>query len=87
MEKNLNGILAHATDFMNYCGNIIVSWKLLEHACLAKREIENADEEKKKYLQSKIDDFKVYSQYQLTRNIGISNSILNFDEDLTKITL
>ncbi len=88
MEKNENGILAHATDFLNYCGNLVLSWLLLEHAIVASKELKSASsDEDKKYYQSKIDDFKVFCQYQLTRNIGLANSILNFDEDLTKITV
>ncbi|EQC52244.1 acyl-CoA dehydrogenase C-terminal domain-containing protein [Bacteriovorax sp. DB6_IX] len=62
------------------------SWLLLEHACLASEELKNAaSEDDKKFYQSKIDDFKVFCQYQLTRNIGLAHSVLNFDEDLTKI--
>jgi alkylation response protein AidB-like acyl-CoA dehydrogenase len=87
-KKNEAGVLAHATDFQNYCGNLVISWLLLEHACLASNELKNAEnEDDKKFYQSKIDDFKVFCQYQLTRNIGLAHSVLNFDEDLTKITV
>jgi len=85
-NKNEAAVLAHATDFQNYCGNLVISWLLLEHACLASNELKNADnEDDKKFYQSKIDDFKVFCQYQLTRNIGLAHSVLNFEEDLTKI--
>lgn len=88
MSKNENGIFAHSTDFLNYCGNLVLSWLLLEHAIEASKLLKTAtSEEDKKYYQSKVDDFKVYCQYQLTRNIGLANSILNFDEDLTKISV
>lgn len=88
MSKNEMGVLAHATDFLNYCGNLVLSWLLLEHAIIAANDMKSAsNEEDKKFYQSKIDDFKVFCQYQLTRNIGLANSILNFDEDLTRISV
>ncbi len=80
------GILAHSTDFLNYCGNLVVAWLLLEHACIAKEKLAaGASGEEEKFYQSKIVDFKVFCQYQLVRNIGIANSVLNFDEDLTRL--
>ena len=86
-KKNHNGVLAHSTDFLTYCGNLVVSWLLLEHACRAKEQIDSANETDKKYYQSKIDDFKVFCQHQLTRNIGLANSVLNFEEDLTTMSV
>lgn len=83
--NNTNGVLAHSTDFLNYCGNLVVAWLLLEHACIAKSKQDGANEEMAKFYTSKITDFKVFCQYQLTRNIGIANSILNFEEDLTTL--
>ncbi|MFG1484624.1 acyl-CoA dehydrogenase [Halobacteriovorax sp. RZ-1] len=86
--NNQSAVLAHATDFLSYCGNLVVSWLLLEHACIAQNELKTAtSEEEKKYYQSKIDDFKVFCQYQLTRNIGLAHSVLNFEEDLTSINV
>ncbi|MAE59708.1 MAG: acyl-CoA dehydrogenase [Halobacteriovorax sp.] len=87
MDKNEGAVLAHATDFMNYCGNLVVAWLLLEHACIAKKKIDSAEGDLKKYYQSKMDDFKVFCQYQLTRNIGLANSVLNFEEDLTTMSV
>lgn len=83
--KNTNGVLSYATDFLSYCGNLVVSWLLLEHACIAVNKMDGASEEEKKFYQSKINDFKIFCQYQLTRNIGLANSVLNFEEDLTKM--
>jgi alkylation response protein AidB-like acyl-CoA dehydrogenase len=87
-EKNEMGILAHSTDFLNYCGNLVVAWLLLEHAVLAKKEIAaGCSGEEKKYYQSKIVDFKIFCQYQLVKNIGIGNSVLNFENNLMKLEL
>lgn len=87
-ENNVNGVLAHATDFLNYSGNLVVSWLLLRHACEAiKLMVDCKSADDKKYYQSKIDDFKIFCQYQLTRNIGLANSMLNFEEDLTQMSV
>ena len=83
--KNMDCILTYATDFLGYCGNIAVGWLLLEHACIAKGKIEGANEQDKKYYQSKIVDFRVFCQFQLVKNIGVANSILNFEEDLVSL--
>ena len=86
MSKNYNGILSSASDFLNYCGNIVVVWQLLEHACIAKQKLLTAEsEEDKKYYQSKIVDFKIFCQHYLVRNLAIAQSILNFEEDLTSL--
>ncbi|WP_127716489.1 acyl-CoA dehydrogenase [Halobacteriovorax sp. HLS] len=87
-EKKELDILSHSTDFLNYCGNLVVAWMLLEHAVLAKKEMATeCSEEEKKYYQSKIVDFKIFCQYQLVKNIGIGNSILNFENNLMKLEL
>jgi alkylation response protein AidB-like acyl-CoA dehydrogenase len=87
-EKNEMGILAHSTDFLNYCGNLVVAWLLLEHAVIAKKEIAaGCSDVEKKYYQSKIVDFKIFCQYQLVKNIGIGNSVLNFENNLMKLEL
>ena len=80
----MNGVLSSAYDFLMYCGNIVLAWQLLEHACLAKEKIATAQsEEDKKYYESKVVDFKVFCQQYLVRNLYIAQSILNFDEDLS----
>ncbi len=87
-KKNHNGILSHATDFLDYCGNLVVAWLLLEHACIAKKKLAGeVSEEEKKYYQSKIVDYKVFCQYQLVKNIGIGNSVLNFENNLMELEL
>jgi hypothetical protein len=83
-KNNMNGVLSSAYDFLMYCGNIVLAWQLLEHACVAKQKLPNANgEDEKRYLESKIVDFKIFCQQYLVRNLAIAQSILNFDEDLS----
>jgi hypothetical protein len=83
-KNNMNGVLSSAYDFLMYCGNIVLAWQLLEHACVAKQKLSNANgEDEKRYLESKIVDFKIFCQQYLVRNLAIAQSILNFDEDLS----
>ena len=85
-SKNINGVLSSAYDFLMYCGNIVLAWQLLEHACLAKEMLASAEgDDDKKYYESKIVDFKVFCQQYLVRNLAIAQSILNFDEDLSQL--
>lgn len=82
--KNMNGVLSSAYDFLMYCGNIVLSWQLLEQACVAKEKLGSAEsDDNKRYYESKIIDFKVFCQQFLVRNLAIAQSILNFDEDLS----
>ena len=86
-EKKMNHILASATDFQTYCGNLIVAWRLLDGAITASKELANASGDEKAYLESKVVDFKVFCQHYLSKNTGISQSILNFDQDIAGVAL
>ncbi len=86
-SKDFNSILASATDFLTYCGNLIVAWRLLRGAIVASEELAAGNSSEKEYLESKIVDFKVFCQHYLTRNSAIAQSILNFDQDLMKLEL
>ncbi len=85
--KEFNNILASSTDFLAYCGNLIVAWRLLSGAIIAKEELDGGNSADKDYLESKIVDFKVFCQHYLSRNTGIAQSILNFDQNLTELEL
>lgn len=86
-DKKFNNILSSTMDFLNYSGNIIISWRLLDGAIKAHEALSSCGPEDKKYYESKIMDFKVYCQHYLTRNVGITHSILNFEQDLTSVEL
>lgn len=85
--KEFDKVLASSTDFLAYCGNLIVAWRLLSGAIIAHEELEGGNSNEKDYLESKIVDFKVFCQHYLSRNTGIAQSILNFDQDLTELEL
>ena len=79
-KKDLEMVLSHATDFLSFCGNIMIAWRHLESACVAKRELaQSPAEDYKKYLESKIVDFKIFCQHYLVRNFAIAKTILEFE--------
>lgn len=85
-DKNFDAILASSTDFLAFCGNLIVAWRLLRGAIVAEELLAQGDEDKV-YLESKALDFKIFCQHYLSRNAGIAQSILNFDQDWTTVEL
>jgi len=64
-------VLSQATDFLNYCGHLVSSWILMEHAAIAHKAISGASGEEKQYLQSKIDDFRFFCRHVLSLNYGL----------------
>jgi alkylation response protein AidB-like acyl-CoA dehydrogenase len=81
-------ILFHATSFLNFVGNLVASWLLLEGACEAIKLLPTAtSEEDKTYYQSKIVDFRFFVQQQLVKNVGLSYSMTGFAEDLSQLKL
>jgi hypothetical protein len=86
-EKKFDYITGTSMDFLNYCGNLIVSWRLLHGAVVATELLEKGGYEDEAYLKSKIVDFKVFSQHFLTRNAGLAQSLLNFEQDWTAVEL
>lgn len=84
--NQFDAILFHATSFLSFSGNLIASWLLLESACEASKMLTTAtNAEEKDYYQSKILDFKFFVQQQLVKNVGLSHSMLNFEEDLSQL--
>jgi alkylation response protein AidB-like acyl-CoA dehydrogenase len=88
MTNKVDAILFHATSFLNFTGNLVGSWLLLEGACEAINALATAkNEEEKAYYQSKILDFRFFAQNQLVKNMGLSYSMLAFSEDLSQLNL
>jgi alkylation response protein AidB-like acyl-CoA dehydrogenase len=87
-DNKHDSILYHATAFLSFSGNLIAGWLLLEAACEAAKLLPTAaNEEDKNYYQSKIVDFRFFAQQQLVKNVGLSHSMLNFEEDLSHLKL
>ena len=85
-ESKFDAVLYHSHDFLIYCGNLVVAWRLLEAANLAQTKLAGASGEDKAYYESKLVDFKVFCQQFLSRNAGIAQSILEF-EDLSSLAV
>lgn len=83
---NYDAVLYHSHDFLIYCGNLVVAWRLLESATLAAQKIEGSSGDTKKFYESKIVDFRVFCQQFLSKNAGIAQSILSF-EDLSSLAV
>jgi alkylation response protein AidB-like acyl-CoA dehydrogenase len=86
-DKNINIVLGTCTDFLLYCGNLFTAWLLLGHAREASIKSADAEGEKLKYYQSKIVDFKIFCHHYLVNNAAIARTILDYEEDLTRIEL
>ncbi|MFA6236803.1 MAG: acyl-CoA dehydrogenase [Bacteriovorax sp.] len=81
-------ILFHATSFLNYSGNLVAAWLLLESACEASAALATAtNEDDKVYYQSKMLDFRFFVQQQLVKNVGLAHSMLGFAEDLSQLNV
>jgi alkylation response protein AidB-like acyl-CoA dehydrogenase len=82
-QNKMNDVLEHATDFLHFCGNLMVAWRLLEGACEANREFSKGTPtpERKAFLDSKVVDFKIYCQHYLVKNFAIAKSILDFEHN------
>jgi len=85
--KEFDYITGTSMDFLNYCGNLTIAWRLLNGAVVASKLLKEGTYDDKAYLQSKIVDFKIFAQHYLTRNSGLAQSILNFEQDWTAIEL
>lgn len=79
-SKKMDSILFNSSDFLTYCGNLVLSWLLLEGALLAKGQNDA-------YYQSKIVDFRTFCQHYLTANKGLHKTLIGFTEDLSTIEL
>lgn len=85
-SQNMDAILFHATAFLSFSANLVASWLLLESACEAVSALGTAvNAEEKEYYQSKVVDFRFFVQQQLVKNVGLSQSILGFGEDLSQL--
>ena len=81
-------ILQHATDFLFHSSHIVTGYLLYEHALLACKNLSSTtNEEKKQFLESKIIDMKIFFQHYLTKNTGIFQKIMHYEQDLSAIEL
>lgn len=86
-EKKFNDILATAKDFLDFSGNLFVASLLLKSALIAHEKMSNAQGDDKNYYQTKIDDFKIFCQHYLVRNLAIASTILHFNTNQEELKL
>ena len=83
-QGNPNKILEHCMDFLNFSGNLLISWILLEHAKEANKLLKD---DPNGFFQSKISDFKVFCSQYLGNNKAFAHAILNSKMELSKIEI
>jgi alkylation response protein AidB-like acyl-CoA dehydrogenase len=87
-ENKTDVVLYHSTGFLSFIGNLVVAWLMLESAIKASEALPTASSnEDKAYYQSKIVDFKFFVQHQLVKNVGLSTTMLNFNDDLSLLNV
>lgn len=87
-QNKIDVILYHATGFLSFSGNLICSWRMLESAIKASEALKAASSnEEKAYYQSKMVDFKFFVQHQLVKNVSLSTTMLNFNDDLSALNV
>ena len=86
--KEMNYIMQHSKDFLDTAAHLVVCWRLLESATIAHSKIAKASsEDEKAFLQSKIDDFKVYAAQFLPHAIANTKTILGQVDDITQYNI
>lgn len=80
-------MLGSASDILDFFSQIVVAWQLLDHALTAQELLSNSKGEMKKYYETKIIDFRIYTRHFLTKNLGLVSNILNFKDNLLSLEL
>ena len=80
-KKEMGHVLQSCKDFLDLCSHVIVAWRLMESAKVAHGKLDSANEEDKKYYQSKIVDFKIYCSHYLVHATALAKSITSVKED------
>ncbi len=83
-KENPNKILEYCSDFLNFFGNLTLSWILFTHA---KESNKFLKDDPKGFYKSKISDFKIFSAHNLSANKGIYHTIINSKLELSKIEI
>jgi alkylation response protein AidB-like acyl-CoA dehydrogenase len=81
-NNQYNLILQNCTDFLHFASQLVVAWRLMESAILADQKMASASADDKKFYESKVTDFRVYSAHFLIHNLSIAKTITEFDQDV-----
>ena len=86
-NKEMSFVLQSCKDFLDLSAHIVVAWRLMESAIIAKSKLEGATGEEKEFLESKIIDFKIYCSQYLVHAISTAKSIVTVEDDFSKLKL
>ena len=82
-SNQMNHVLQSCTDFLGLYSQILVAWRLMESAKIAKESLASASGDEKQFLESKIVDFKVYCTHYLTHAVAMAKTITSSEDDIT----
>lgn len=86
-SKNYNLVLQSCKDFLDLCSHIIVAWRHMESALVAKSKMDRANDVDKAYYQTKLVDFKIYCTQYLVHAVANARSITLFEDDMASLPL
>lgn len=84
----MNHVLQSCKDFLDLSSHIVVAWRLMESANIASKKMESAgSDEEKEFLQTKIDDFRIYCAQFLPHAVANAKTITATEADITTYKL
>ena len=85
--KDMESILAHCTDFLQFASCLVVAWRLLDSAILANSKLASSSGDDKKFLESKIADFKIFCTHYLIHNVALAKTMVDHELNLKEFSL
>jgi len=86
-QNEINHVLQNCTDFLGLYSHILVAWRLMDSAKIAKAKLDSTSGDERKYLETKIVDFKIYCAHYLTHAIAMAKTITSSLEDITSFDI
>ncbi len=80
-NNEMNYVLQNCKDFLDMSAHIVVAWRLMESAKIAHEKIQKGEGDKA-FLQSKVDDFKIYCAHFLPQATACAKTIVSFEDDI-----
>lgn len=80
-NKEMTIVLQSCKDFLDMASHIVVAWRLMESAVIANKKLQ-AGEGDQAFLQSKVDDFRIYCAHYLPQATAHAKTIVTFDDDI-----
>jgi hypothetical protein len=87
-NNEMNHVMQNCMDFLDLSAHIVVAWRLMVSANIAIKKLDSADsQEEKDFLQTKVDDFRIYCAQYLPHAVAKAKTITSFEDDISKYTL